>query len=60
MIGVVRGAASAGPIVIQLSLEPISLNYGVHTSLLALAAFAVVVAALTIPGRRWLLPAATT
>jgi MFS family permease len=57
VIGIVRAAASAGPIVIQLSLEPVTLNYGIGHTLLALAAFDFLVAGLTIPGRRWLLPA---
>jgi MFS family permease len=56
VIGIVRAAASAGPIVIQLSLEPVTLNYGIRHTLLVLAAFDLLVAGLTIPGRRWLLP----
>jgi MFS family permease len=56
VIGIVRAATSAGPLITQLALEPLSLNYGADSALIVLAIVMLLASVLVIPGRRWLLP----
>lgn len=51
-IGFVRAGFYSGPLLAQLALEPVSLNYGASSALLALGGFTVVMFVLTLAGRR--------
>lgn len=56
-IGIVRAGFYSGPLLAQLSLEPLSLSYGAGSALAALGTFALLMVGLTYLGRRALVPA---
>lgn len=51
-IGYVRAGFYSGPMLAQLALEPLSLNYGASSALVALGVFMVAMFCLTLAGRR--------